>query len=153
MSYYIFLDDERIPKQVNWVDLPMYNWTIVRSYEQFVKCIKENSLPKAVSIDHDLGKSSYEEYHRAILGKGQINYDNITEKTGYHCIKWLIEYCLDNNLEFPREYYIHSMNVIGVKNIQSLIDSYYKSIGKQPIPATSPNIIDMPPKDGGIFIP
>ena len=48
------------------------------------------------------------------------------EKTGYHCAKWLIEYCIDNNEKLPAEIYIHSMNPAGSMNIKSLFETYYK---------------------------
>ena len=42
------------------------------------------------------------------------------------CAKWLVNYCLDRNLDLP-EYYIHTMNPIGAENIKSLFESYEKS--------------------------
>lgn len=51
------------------------------------------------------------------------------EKTGYHCAKWLIYYCLDNNKKLPRIILIHSMNNVGVKNIESLFKSALKVHG------------------------
>ena len=50
----------------------------------------------------------------------------IIEKTGYHCAKWLINYCMDNNLELPNEIIIHSMNPYGSENIKSLFNTYFK---------------------------
>jgi hypothetical protein len=50
------------------------------------------------------------------------------EKTGYHCAKWLIDYCIDNKLELPKTILIHSMNPVGSRNIKSLFDSYFKSL-------------------------
>jgi hypothetical protein len=38
----------------------------------------------------------------------------------------LVEYCMNNNLEFP-DYQVHSMNPIGRENIRSYIESYKKS--------------------------
>jgi len=52
--------------------------------------------------------------------------DTFTEKTGYHCAKWLIDYCMDNNEELPKEIIIHSMNPYGSRNIKSLFDTYIK---------------------------
>jgi sulfur relay (sulfurtransferase) DsrF/TusC family protein len=50
------------------------------------------------------------------------------EKTGYHCAKWLIDYCLDNKSLIPKTITIlvHSMNPIGSRNIKSLFDTYKK---------------------------
>jgi hypothetical protein len=125
MKYNLFLDDERIPEMVTWVNLPDVEWEIVSCYEQFVYTIEKNGLPEIVSFDHDLGESSYKEFHRAWNSDRVIKYSNIKEKTGYHACKWLVEYCLEKNLKFP-QYYIHTMNSIGRDNIQSLIDSYNK---------------------------
>lgn len=54
------------------------------------------------------------------------------EKTGYHCAKWLIDYCLDNNEELPKRVIVHSMNPYGSRNIKSLFDTYYKVFNKEP---------------------
>lgn len=75
----------------------------VYTYEEFVKFISENGLPDFISFDHDLGEG----------------------KTGYDCAKWLVEYCLDNNLSLP-EYDSHSQNPIGKENILTLLGNYKK---------------------------
>lgn len=103
-DYYLFLDDERYPLDVTWIKLPLYNWEIVRNYEQFVDIIEKRGLPKAVTLDHDIGTNS---------------------KTGYDAAKWLTEYCKNNKLSLP-DYYLHSMNPIGRANINSLFESYKK---------------------------
>ncbi len=48
-----------------------------------------------------------------------------SEKTGYDCAKWLVNFCMDNNLELP-EYYAHSMNTVGRRNILGYLDNYVK---------------------------
>jgi hypothetical protein len=48
------------------------------------------------------------------------------EKTGYHCAKWFIEYCIDNHYTISPKIYIHSMNHAGAKNIESLFRTYDK---------------------------
>lgn len=123
MYYNLFLDDERNPKDVTWEELPPVDWFIVRNYTQFVEFIEKYGLPARISFDHDLGESSYVEFQRAHSNNKPIDYSNITEKTGYHCCKWLIEYCLERNESLP-DIFIHSMNYMGRDNIQSLIDSY-----------------------------
>lgn len=123
MYYNLFLDDERRPKDVNWVDLPPVQWIIARSYADFVRLISSQGLPENISFDHDLADAHYKD---VISGKGVINYDTYTEKTGYHCAQWLVEYCMDKKLPLPT-CYIHTMNPIGKENIQSLLDSYRKS--------------------------
>lgn len=125
-KYNLFLDDdpERIPHKLAWIELPLVEWTIVRNYKQFVETILQKGLPQRVSFDHDLADEHYAEYLSSVRD-GKFSYKNVKEKTGYHCCKWLIEYCLKKSLSFP-EYYIHTQNPIGRANIQSLIDSYKK---------------------------
>jgi hypothetical protein len=47
------------------------------------------------------------------------------EKTGYDCAKWLVEYCIEKDLDLPT-YYIHSMNPAGGNNIKKFLDRYKK---------------------------
>jgi hypothetical protein len=121
MSYFLFLDDERMPKSVTWVGLPAANWVIVRNYEEFCNIINTKGIPIFVTYDHDLGPEAYQEGHtKKFLS---FDYSNIQEKTGYDCAKFLIENCLDNNADHPN-FAVHSMNPVGVENIASLINSY-----------------------------
>lgn len=121
---YLFLDDEREVKHVKWVELPAVKWEIVRSYEDFVKFVERNGVPCFVSFDHDLGPAAYKEYHWAHspmnLNRGKIDYDKLDEKTGFHCAKWLVEYCLDNGHKIP-DHISHTMNPIGKENIDSIM--------------------------------
>jgi len=123
MSYNLFLDDFRLPNDVyNYLLQPIYisvDWEIVRSYDEFVKIIEERGVPVIISFDHDLADEHYLQ---------RLEYDQYTEKTGYHCAKWLIYYCIDNKKELPATILIHSMNFAGSQNIQSLFNSYYKSL-------------------------
>ena len=122
-KYNLFLDDFRMPKDAyNYLLQPIYisvNWEIVRSYDEFVKIIIEKGMPDIISFDHDLSDQHYSQ---------QLSYDQYTEKTGYHCAKWLINYCIDNNKKLPTEILIHSMNPVGSLNIKSLFESYWKSL-------------------------
>ena len=123
MNYNLFLDDFRNPKDVyNYLRQPIYisvDWEIVRNYDEFVKIIQEKGIPNTISFDHDLADEHYMQ---------RLEYDQYIEKTGYHCAKWLIYYCIDNKKELPTTILIHSMNFAGSQNIQSLFDSYYKSL-------------------------
>ena len=124
MKYNLFLDDFRTPQDAFYYTKKSFfnlkDWVIVRSYDVFVSYIKEYGLPEFISFDHDLMDSHYD-YQT-------VNVDySVLEKTGYHCVKWLVDYCIDNNLTFP-EYYVHSMNVEGKKNIISYIENYKKSL-------------------------
>ena len=122
-KYRLFLDDVRSPKTTfNYMELPIYNepnWIIVRNYYAFITIIQKKGLPELISFDHDLADIHYKEQN--------FNYEDPNyEKTGYHCAKWLIDYCLDNNLKVPTEIIIHSMNPVGCLNIKSLFETYFK---------------------------
>ena len=54
MSYKLFLDDVRNPRDVKWAEMPLGPWVIVRNYDDFVKYITSNGLPEFVAFDHDL---------------------------------------------------------------------------------------------------
>jgi hypothetical protein len=113
----LFLDDCRTPKQVTWITLPLVQWDIVKSYNEFVEYLNKNGIPKRISLDHDL---SYED-------QSKIDYATFKEKTGYDCAAYLIEYCMKHGLEIP-EYYVHSHNPVGAANIRSLLESYKRSL-------------------------
>lgn len=124
-KYYLYLDDYRNPEDTfayTHNQIYLLGWKVVRSYEEFVKYIKENGLPDVCSLDHDLAIGHYSMQDHV----DQDYYDIIEEKTGYHCAKWLIEYCIDNNKELPATILVHSMNPAGANNIISLFNSYYK---------------------------
>lgn len=129
----LFLDDIRVPSDVShYVINPnlkkFYSeseFDIVRSYNEFVEYIVDNGVPDLISFDHDLAD---EHYHPSMYsGSDQYNknYDQFKEKTGFDCAKFLIEYCMDNEVELP-EYLVHSMNPVGSQNIRSLLDNYSK---------------------------
>lgn len=75
----------------------------VKSYFEFTEFILQNRLPDFISFDHDLGE----------------------EKTGYDCAKWLVNFCMDNNLQLP-EFSVHSQNPVGKENIQLLLENFNK---------------------------
>ena len=124
MSYYLFLDDYRQPEDTfKYTGNAMYinkSWRVVRSYDEFVNFILQNGVPHTVSYDHDLVYSHYTQ-------EENIPYDLYEEKTGFHCAKWLIDYCNDNKLKLPTGILIHSMNPVGSENIRSLFRTYRKS--------------------------
>lgn len=120
MSYYLFLDDLRVPAQVKWVDLPPRDWTIVRSYDEFVSAIEKRGLPEYVTFDHDLGMDAM------LAANGGIEYAG-PEKTGMDCARYLVNYCLDHSLLLP-QWSIHSINPIGKENIASYLLSAERAI-------------------------
>jgi hypothetical protein len=133
MSYHLFLDDDpsRIPHKLTWIELPLVEWTVVRSYDEFVKTVTEKGIPHTVSFDHDLGTEHYQEYARVREADFQIpiDYSRFTEKTGMDCAKWLAERCIDKNVPLP-EYYVHTMNGPGRLNIVSIMESARKVLIK-----------------------
>jgi hypothetical protein len=63
MDYCLYLDDIRFPqdafnytKDIRYLKL---QWTIVRSFDEFVKTIVENGVPILVSFNHDISDSHY----------------------------------------------------------------------------------------------
>lgn len=133
---HIYLDDIRTPKD----DF----WTIVRSADEFVKEVQTTGLEniEVISLDHDLGTSAMAEYHNNVRPNYQLDYENIIEKTGYDCAKWLIDFYytkMDNRsraekkkegIVFPTVY-VHSANPIGSANIMGYVNNFLKNEGKE----------------------
>lgn len=115
MSYNLFLDDNRELKDVaEYTGLDMYTteeWVVARNYEEFVDYIQEFGMPNRISFDHDLGDVSDDPEHN--------------EMTGYDAAKWLIDYCLENDV-LPPMYLTHTNNPVGNKNINDIIQSFIK---------------------------
>ena len=131
-QYSLFLDDDpsRIPNKLVWINLPSVEWTIVRTYNEFVDIINKRGLPIRISFDHDLGDAAYKEFFRAQATKTPINYDNVNERTGYDCALFIANYCVGHKVNIP-EYYVHSLNGPGKMNIVSVLESAKKAM-KQP---------------------
>lgn len=91
MKQYIYLDDVRTPTQ--GVGEDNQPWVVVRSYDEFVEKVNEIGLDniQSISLDHDLGDSAMSEWKNNVYHNYELNYDNITEKTGYDCAKWFAE--------------------------------------------------------------
>lgn len=122
----LFLDDYRIPLNTySYTKNHIYllDWDVVTNYDEFVNYITNNGVPDVISFDHDLGDEHY-------TNNSNINYSEFKEKTGYDCAKWLIDYCIDNDLDFPKVIYIHSMNPYGSLNIESIFLTINKVFNK-----------------------
>ena len=143
----IYLDDIRTPISPNnaWVD-GIEEWTVVRNYEEFVAKVVELGLSniELISLDHDLGDTAMNEYFKNVSPNYQLNYDNIEEKTGFDCCKWLINHFYDTNpkrvnmsrldkkqypIKFP-EVVIHSANPIGSANMMGYINNFLMNEGQ-----------------------
>jgi hypothetical protein len=99
-------------------------WTVVRSYDEFVSKVKEIGLEniELISLDHDLGDSAMKEWLHGVVRNYEINYDNITEKTGMDCTKWLVNQWMDGKPVC--KVMVHSAKGMGSGNICGLIWNY-----------------------------
>jgi hypothetical protein len=116
MKYRIYLDDIRTPVKETW--------EVVRSYDEFVAKVTELGLEniELISLDHDLGESAMREWHINVYYNYTLDYNNITEKTGMDCAKWLVEQWQEGK-PFCRVM-VHSANAIGSANIMGYINNY-----------------------------
>ena len=128
MNKKLFLDDIRqVRDACNYMPNPRVywdeDWDIVRNYVEFVKYIEKNGLPDLISFDHDLADIHYEVDFRDWndLTSEQLG----VEETGLDCAKWLVDYCVDNELKIP-EFYIHSQNPTGGENIRKYLENAKK---------------------------
>ena len=143
----IYLDDVRTPNSPNneWVD-GIEEWTVVRNFQEFVDIIIEVGLEniEVISLDHDLGDTAMKEYFENVSPNYTLNYDNIQEKTGMDCAKFLVNYFYDTNLgrelmsrlekksqpfPFPKVF-VHSANPIGSANMMGYINNFFMNEGR-----------------------
>jgi hypothetical protein len=116
MKNKIYLDDIRTPIDKDWL--------VVRNFHEFVNLVNKVGLESVelISLDHDLGDSAMREWHKNVYHNYTLNYDNITEKTGMDCTKWLVEQWLDGKPVV--DVVIHSANAIGSANMMGYINNY-----------------------------
>jgi len=86
----LYLDDVRTPIAEDW--------QLVRSYDEFVAHIRMHGLEnyEVISLDHDLGDTAMDEYFNNVHPNYTLNYNNIKEKTGLDCAKWLVSESMTN---------------------------------------------------------
>lgn len=115
---WLYLDDVRTPTDDRW--------KVVRSYDEFVAHIKMNGLEnyETISLDHDLGDTAKDEYYNNVRYNYKIDYNNITEKTGLDCAKFLVAESMTKGIPLPA-IYVHSANPIGSANIMGYINNYF----------------------------
>jgi hypothetical protein len=115
---YLYLDDVRTPTDGEW--------EVVRNYDEFVAHIKMNGLEnyETISLDHDLGDTAMQEYFNNVSPHYTLDYNNIKEKTGLHCAKWLVAESMNKKIPLP-QIYVHSANPIGSANIMGYINNYF----------------------------
>ena len=121
----IYLDDIRTPVDPEWI--------VVRSYDEFVNVIQLYTFDQieSISLDHDLGDTAMDEYYNNVSPNYVLDYDNIKEKTGYDCAKWLTNHYMYMKHKydtwcFPLVY-THSANPIGAANIMGYINNFLKN--------------------------
>jgi ribA/ribD-fused uncharacterized protein len=134
MSYYLFLDDARTPKQVTWAALPEnVSWVQARSYNDFSTTIWKLGIPKYVAYDCDL----CEEHYNAYFNLKELyvrEHDKFKTKCGLHCIKLMLEVCAKLNVDHP-PYVIHTRNNFAEPAMRKMIEDYNQ---KRVKPAFSP---------------
>lgn len=133
MKTLIFLDDERNPEDVYWIDYPKYKEIIIlRHHEEFINFC-DNIFGGAISnlnfntldfsFDHDI--QSYDKYGN--------------EWTGYTCLKYLLEttYLIDLESGIPdlgnlnsSFFFFHTNNPIGKENMKNYYNNFKKYISE-----------------------
>jgi hypothetical protein len=122
MSYNLFLDDLRNPEAAFLYDrrCSLFEashqtiWHVVRSYKEFVECIRRSGIPERVSFDHDL------HFEHLTDNYDHIDYSKYVNKTGKECAEFLVKCVQEQNAIMPI-YYIHSANIVGRKNIAQVL--------------------------------
>ena len=132
----LWLDDYRDPfdTETDWLifspigrDVEIH-W--VKSFDEFTQWIETNGLPDGICFDHDLAESHYAP--EEVWGEGYqdwVNSQNFSEKTGYDCADWLVDYCLDQEELLPR-WNSQSANPPGRENINKLLGNFLKHQSK-----------------------
>jgi hypothetical protein len=134
----IYLDDIRTPKDKDWM--------VVRNYHEFVNLVQKIGLEniELISLDHDLGDSAMNEYYTNVSPNFKLDYNNISEKTGYDASKFLVDEFYSqyperlemNHFDKKKEpimfpiVLVHSANPIGSANICGYINNFLMNEGK-----------------------
>jgi hypothetical protein len=113
----LYLDDIRTPIDEDWV--------VVRNYDEFVSQIKLHGLGnfEVISLDHDLGEGAMVEYYTNVKNNYMLDYNNIEERTGMDCCRYLVAESMNIKIPLP-QIYVHSANPIGSANMMGYINNY-----------------------------
>ena len=113
----LYLDDIRSPLAKDWI--------IARNYDEFVKAIKLHGLGRfeVISLDHDLGEGAMIEYYTNVKNNYMLDYNNIEERTGMDCCRYLVSESMNEKIPLP-QIYVHSANPIGSANMMGYINNY-----------------------------
>ena len=113
----IFLDDERIPEDVTWIEYPDdAEFKVVRNSNEFMSVYEELTklgIEYSISLDHDI---------QEITPNGK-------EVTGYDVLKMVCNlYFADETSYLPTTVYAHTQNPVGRKNIISYWEGTLKGL-------------------------
>jgi hypothetical protein len=113
----LYLDDVRTPVDDTWI--------VVRNYDEFVAQIKLNGLGnfEVISLDHDLGEGAMTEYYTNVKNNYTLDYNNIEERTGMDCCRYLVAESMNEKIPLP-QIYVHSANPIGSANMMGYVNNY-----------------------------
>lgn len=133
----LFIDDERFPKDVTWVQYPdNTNFEVIRdavTFESWVAKMNKDNLPEVLSFDHDLNLIYTNE---ADIPVNWVDFasqhSDRWEISGATMVDFLVDRLLDmfdegqitgeqiNNIQV----FFHSKNPIGANNMRSLWNSF-----------------------------
>jgi hypothetical protein len=129
MKTLLWLDDIRNPLEDGWLAFsPIedpFEVIWVKGYNGFIEYIEKNGLPTAICFDHDLGEDIARERVSGGMSKRGARKLKRETLSGMDCAKWLVDYCIDNDLDLPK-YNIQSANPVGKDNINGLLVNYNK---------------------------
>ena len=116
-KFRLYLDDVRTPLAQDWI--------IARNYDEFVAAIKFHGLEnfEVISLDHDLGEGAMVEYYTNVKNNYILDYNNIKERTGMDCCRYLVSESMNERIPLP-QIYVHSANPIGSANMMGYINNY-----------------------------
>lgn len=112
MTWNLFIDDERLPCDVFWMEtgvLSKYSeevWNVARDFNEMKELIEtRGSFPSFISFDHDLGDHTL---------------------NSYEIVKLLVEDIIDGKYTLPEnfDFVVHSMNPIGKRNIEMYLENF-----------------------------
>ena len=101
------------------------DWIDVRNYDEFVAQIKLHGLGnfEVISLDHDLGEGAMVEYYTNVKNNYMLDYNNIEERTGMDCCRYLVSESMNEKIPLP-QIYVHSANPIGSANMMGYVNNY-----------------------------
>lgn len=128
----LWLDDVRDPFTGSWLEnfAPGYYAGIddiawVKNFDEFVEYIATRGIPDLICFDHDLGEDVAKRRVSKGMSKRQARAKKRETKSGYDCAKWLVEHCMDQDLNLPY-WSVQSANPVGKENIISILYNYSK---------------------------